>query len=384
MDFSITKEQESLIREGELFAEKEIRPGAIERDENEDFEPVYKILTEKMGPKGWLGICYPKEYGGGGKSFLDMILLMTELCRKDVSVGAAYSVLMTLGTYGIYKFGTEKQKQKFLPPLLKGEKLSSFSMTEANAGSDAAMQETWAEKSQNHYILNGRKIYVTNAGYADTYTVTAMTDKSKGTRGISTFIVEKGSPGFSFGKEYKKMGIRSTVQRELIFENCKIPAENLLGEEGQGFKIAMSIIDTGRLGVAGQALGGAIGAYDIALNYALTRIQFGKPVYENQGVSFILSDMATKIESARLMTYKAAWLLSQGKAFSKEVAMAKTLATDYAMEIATDATQILGGKGFIRDYEIERFMRDVKILQIYEGTNQIQRLVIASHLEREN
>lgn len=380
MILELGEERESFIAQVREFAEKEIAPGAVQRDEEQSFEPVYQIFKEKMAPKGWLGLCYPKEYGGMGKDFVDLTLALAEICRKDVSVGAAWSVLMTLGSYPIYRFGNPLQRQTFLPPLMKGEKLCAFAMTEINAGSDAAMQETTAEKIGDFYKINGRKIYITNAGYADTYTVIAMTDKTKGTKGISAFIVEKGTPGFTFGKEYKKMGIRSTVQRELIFEDCLIPKENLLGEEGMGFKIAMATIDTGRLGVAAQALGGAMGAYDLALRHAKNRVQFGKPIIDNQGVSFMLADMAMKIESARWLLLESAYLLSQGKPFSKQVAMAKTLCSDYAMSITTDAVQILGGKGYLQENEAERFMRDVKILQIYEGTNQIQRVVIAAHL----
>lgn len=382
MDFSLTKDQEKLVEEVSFFAKKEVKPGTVERDREEDFETLFKLLTGKMAEKGWMGLSYPLKYGGMGKGFQELVLLLTELARVDVSLAASYSVCMTLGPYSIYKFGTEEQKEKFLPPLFKGLKISAFAMTEENAGSDSAMQETLAVKEGNHYILNGRKIYITNAGYADTYTVIAMTDKDKGNKGISAFIVEKGTPGFSFGKEYKKMGIRSTVQRELIFQDCHIPAENLLGNEGDGFKIAMTTIDTGRLGVACQALGASMGAYDIALSHSKERIQFGKPVCSNQGVSFLLADMAMKIETAKLITQKAAWLLDLGLPYSKEVAMAKTLASDYAMEITTDAVQILGGKGFLVESEAERFMRDVKILQIYEGTNEIQRLVISSHILR--
>lgn len=382
MDFSLTKDQERLVLEVSSFTKTEVKNGAIKRDQDESFEPLYRFLTGKMAASGWMGISYPEKYGGVGGTFLDLVLVLSELSKVDVSLAASYSVCMTLGPYPIYKFGTEEQKMKYLPPLLKGRKISAFAMTEENAGSDSAMQETEAVKKGDHYVLNGKKIFVTNASYADTYTIIAMTDKEKGTEGISAFIVEKDTPGFSFGKEYKKMGIRSTVQRELIFKDCLVPKENLLGSEGEGFKIAMTTIDTGRLGVAGQAIGAAQGAYDISLSHVKERVQFGGPVCKNQGVSFKLADMAMKLETAKLITYKAAWLLDNGLPYSKEVAMAKTLASDYAMKITEDAVQLLGGKGFMVESEVERFMRDVKILQIYEGTNEIQRLVISSHLLR--
>jgi len=333
-----------------------------------------------MAPMGLLGLTFPKEYGGLGKSYIEFALAMIEFCRIEVSFGASWSVCMSLGTVPIWRFGSEEQKKKYLVPLARGEKLCAFGLTEPKAGSDSAMQETTAVLDGNDYILNGSKIYITNAGYADIYIVIAMTDKSKGTKGISAFIVEKGTPGFTFGKEYKKMGIRASVQQELVFENCRIPKENMIGKEGEGFKIAMTALDVGRLGVASQGVGAAMGAYDLALKYAKGRIQFGKPVTANQGVSFMLADMATQIELAQLIVLKAAWLYSNGLPFSKEVAMAKSYCTDVAMKVTTDAVQIFGGKGYLVENEVERFMRDAKILQIYEGTNQIQRLVIAGHI----
>ncbi len=380
MNFQLNDEEIRFQQSMREFALTELLPGAMQRDLDENYEETYDILMKKAAPKGLLGLTFPAEYGGLGKSYIYFVLAMIEFCRIEVSFGAAWSVCMSLGTVPIWKFGSEEQKQKYLVPLAKGEKISAFALTEPNAGSDSAMQESTAVADGDAYILNGRKIYITNAGFADTYIVFAMTDKTKGTRGISAFIVEKGTPGFSFGKVYKKMGIHATVQRELIFENARIPRENLIGKEGEGFKIAMTALDVGRLGVAAQGTGAAMGAYDIALKSAKERVQFGQPVSANQGVSFMLADMATQIELAQLIVLKAAWMYSEGLPFSKEVAMAKTVATDTAMETAVNAVQILGGKGFLQENAVERFMRDAKILQIYEGTNQIQRVVIASHI----
>ena len=383
MNFALTDEQLTFQKEMRELAEQEFAAGARQRDEDEDFKPIYDVFRRKFGSMGLMGLTMPKEYGGLGKSYIHFVLAMVEFCRVDVSVGSAWSVCLSIGAVPIMKFGTEAQKQKYLTPLAKGEKMSAFGLTEENAGSDAAMQETTAVLDGDEYVLNGRKIYITNGGYADTYIVFAMTDKAKGTKGISAFIVEKGMPGFTFGTEYKKMGIRATAQRELIFQDCRVPKENLLGSEGQGFKIAMTALDVGRVGVAGQALGAAIGAYEMALKSAKKRVQFGKPVMANQGVSFMLVDMATKIELAQLLLYKTAWLMSEGLPYSKEAAMAKMVCSDTAMEVATDAVQLHGGKGFLRDTEVERFMRDAKILQIYEGTNEIMRLILAGAISAE-
>lgn len=380
MNFKLTEEQQEFRKMMRKFSLEELAPGARMRDEEEDFTTTYDILMNKMGPKGLLGWTFPKEYDGQGKSNVDFVSGMIELCRCDVSVGASWSACLSIGAIPILNYGTEAQKQKFLAPLARGEKLCAFGLTEENAGSDAAMQETTAVLDGDSYILNGKKIYITNAGYADTYIVIAMTDKSQGTRGISAFVVEKDTPGFTFGPEYRKMGIRGSIQRPLIFENCRIPKENLLGKEGQGFKIAMGALDVGRIGVASQGVGAAWGAYDLALKASKERVQFGGPVSQNQGVSFMLADMAIAIELAEMMVMKAAWLCSEGLPFSKEAAMAKVFCTDTGMKVSTDAVQIVGGKGFLRENEVERFMRDAKILQIYEGTNQIQRMVVAGHI----
>lgn len=382
MNFALTEEQLAFQKEMRELAVSEFAAGAHKRDEEEDFKPIYEVFLNKFGPRGLMGLTMPKEYGGLGKSHIYFVLAMLEFCRVDVSVGSAWSVCLSIGSVPIQKFGTEAQKQKYLVPLTKGEKLCAFGLTEENAGSDSAMQETTAVADGEDYVLNGRKIYITNGGYADTYIVFALTDPSKGNKGISAFIVEKGMPGFSFGTEYKKMGIRATAQRELIFENCRVPKANLLGKEGDGFKIAMTALDVGRVGVAGQGLGAAIGAYDLALKAAKDRVQFGKPIIANQGVSFMLADMATKIELAQLLLLKTAWLMQEDLPYSKEAAMAKMVCTDTGMEVTTDAVQILGGKGFLRENEAERFMRDAKILQIYEGTNQIMKLILAGMISK--
>ncbi|MDR0356756.1 MAG: acyl-CoA dehydrogenase family protein [Clostridiales Family XIII bacterium] len=383
MDFQLTQEQIDFQMQIREFAKKEIAPGAIERDESEDFAALYDILINKMGPMGLLGLTFPKEYGGAGKTHVDFALAMMELCKVDVSVGASWSVSLSLGTVPIYLFGNESQKQKYLVPSAQGKCIPAFGLTEENAGSDSAMQETTAVLDGDEYVLNGKKIYITNASYAEFYIIMAMTDKSKGTKGISSFIVEKDRPGLSFDNQFVKMGIRSTVQTEVIMKDCRIPKENLIGEEGKGFKIAMTALDVGRLGVAGQGVGAAWGAMNMAARYAKERKQFGKPIFDNQAVSFMLADMGVKVELAKLMLLKACWLCDQGLPFSKEAAMAKMFCTDTAMQVTTDAVQIFGGKGFLRENEVERFMRDSKILQIYEGTNQVQRMIVANHVAKE-
>lgn len=382
MNFALTEEQVAFQKEMREFALKEFAPGAMERDEDENFKPIYDAFVNRLGPMGVLGLTIPKEYSGQGKSPIFFALALFELCRVDVSVGAALSVCLSIGSFPIVKWGTEEQKKKFLPALAKGEKLCGFALTEDNAGSDSAMQETTAVLDGDEYVINGKKIYITNAGYAETYIVIAMTDKTKGTRGISAFIVEKGTPGFTFGKDFKKMGIRATAQRELIFEDCRIPKDNLIGKEGEGFKIAMATLDMGRLGVASQGIGAALGAFDLAVKNAKERVQFGKPISANQGVSFMLAEMAMKIELAELITLKTAWLMQEGLPYTKEAAMAKLFATDTAMEVTTNCVQILGGKGYLRENHAERFMRDAKILQIYEGTNEIQKMIIAGSVLR--
>ncbi len=381
MNFILTQEEREFQKMMEMFAEKEVAPGAIERDQSESFDGAYEIIMNKMGPMGLLGLTMPVEYGGQGKSNVLFSLAMMEICRKDVSVGAAWSVCLSLGTIPILKFGSEELKEKYLPALLKGEKLCAFGLTELGAGSDAAMQQTTAVLDGDEYVINGSKVYITNAGYADTYVIIAMTDKEKGSKGgISAFVVEKDTLGFTFGEQYEKCGIHGTVQRELIFENCRIPKENIIGKEGDGFKAAMTGIDYGRIGVASQGVGCAWGALDIAVKRANEREQFGKPIAKNQAISFKLAEMATKVELAKLIVLKAADLASQGEKFTKYAAMAKKYCTDVAQQVAADAVQICGGHGYLRKSEIERFYRDAKILQIYEGTNEIQDMIISGYV----
>ncbi|WP_294000304.1 acyl-CoA dehydrogenase [uncultured Megasphaera sp.] len=377
MNFEFSDEQQAIQKLVREFAEKEIAPTVQERDEKAEFS---REIFDKIGELGLCGIFFPEEYGGSDGSYVSYILANEELSKVDDAVAAGYASSISLCAWPIWKFGTEEQKKKYLTPLAEGTKLGAFGLTEPNAGSDAARQQSTAVRKGDYYILNGSKIFITNGGEADIYVVFAMTDKTKGTKGISAFILEKGMEGFSFGKEEQKMGIHASKTRELIFQDVKVPVENLLGEEGKGFKIAMQGLDGGRIGVAAQGLGIAGAALEAAIKYSKEREQFGKPVCKFQSISFMLADMATKLDAARLLVYRAAALKEQGKPCTKESCMAKLYATDAAMSIATDAVQILGGYGYIREYPVERLMRDAKITQIYEGTNQIQRLIISGQL----
>ena len=377
MLFQTTPEHEALRAKIRAFAEEEIKPIAFLLDQQNEFP---EDAVRKLGEMGLMGIPYPKEYGGAGLDILSYAIAVEELARVDGGSGVILSAHVSLGSWPIFAFGTEAQKQKYLVPLAKGEKIGAFGLTEPNAGSDAGGTETTAVRKGDHYILNGGKIFITNAPKADTYVVFAVTTPDIGTRGISAFIVEKGWKGFYFGDHYDKMGIRSSTTAELIFDNVEVPAENLLGEEGQGFKIAMATLDGGRIGVAAQALGIAQGAYENALAYAKERVQFGKPVGFQQGVSFKLADMATKLRCARFLVYSAAEQKEAHVPYGMEAAMAKMYASDIALEVTNDALQIHGGAGFMKGMEVERAYRDAKITTIYEGTNEIQRVVIASHL----
>ena len=348
-----------------------------ERDEKEIFP---REIFDEMGRLGFLGIPYPEEYGGAGSDQLSYIIAVEEISRVCASTGIGLSVHTSLASWPIFKYGTEEQKQKFLRPLAEGVKLGAFGLTEPNAGTDVANGSTTAIKDGDEYIINGTKIFNTNGGEAEIEIIFAVTDKAAGFRGMSAFIVEKGTPGLSFGKKEIKMGIRSSVQREVILENCRVPAANLLGKEGEGFKIAMATLDGGRIGVAAQSVGLAQGALEAAIKYAKERVQFGKPISANQAISFKLADMATKVEYARLLTYRAAYHKEHHMPYSKEAAMAKMVASDVAMEVTTEAVQVFGGYGFSREYPVERMMRDAKITQIYEGTNEAQRMVIAGNI----
>ena len=377
MLFKITDTHEELRKKVRDFAESEVKPIAFMLDQNNEF-PTEAI--KKFGEMGLMGIPYPKEYGGAGMDTLSYAIAVEELSRVDGGTGVILSAHVSLGAYPIYAFGTEEQKQKYLVPLAKGEKLGAFGLTEPNAGSDAGGTETTAELVGDHYILNGKKIFITNADKADIYVIFAVTTPGIGTRGISAFIVEKDWEGFTFGIHYDKMGIRSSATAELLFNNVKIPKENLLGKEGEGFKIAMSTLDGGRIGIASQALGIAQGAYEHALEYAKERVQFGKPIAQQQIISFKLADMATKLRAARFLVYSAAELKENHEPFGMESAMAKQYASDICLEVVNDALQIFGGSGYLKGMEVERAYRDAKICTIYEGTNEIQRVVIASHL----
>ena len=377
MSFKTSEVHENLRQRVREFAESEIKPIAFMLDQNNEF-PTEAI--KKFAEMGLMGIPYPKEYGGAGMDTLSYAIAVEELSRVDGGTGVILSAHVSLGTYPIYAFGTEEQKQKYLIPLASGEKLGAFGLTEPNAGSDAGGTETTAVLEGDHYILNGGKIFITNADKADTYVIFAVTTPDIGTRGISAFIVEKGWEGFTFGDHYDKMGIRSSSTAELIFNNVKVPKENLLGKEGDGFKIAMATLDGGRIGIASQALGIAQGAFENALAYAKERIQFGKPIAQQQVISFKLADMATKIRAARFLVYSSAELKENHEPFGMESAMAKQYASDICLEVVNDALQIFGGTGYLKGMEIERAYRDAKICTIYEGTNEIQRVVIASHL----
>lgn len=375
MLFTTTQEHEELRKRIRKFAEEEIKPQAFELDQTNGFPGE---AVAKLGQMGLMGIPYPKEYGGAGMDVLSYAIAVEELARVDGGAGVILSAHVSLGTWPIAAFGNEEQKQKYLVPLAKGEKIGAFGLTEPNAGSDAGGTETTAVLKGDYYLLNGGKIFITNAPKADTYVVFAMTTPDIGTRGISAFIVEKGWDGFEFGDHYDKMGIRSSSTAELIFNDVKVPKENLLGKEGEGFKIAMATLDGGRIGIAAQALGIAQGAYEHALEYSKERIQFGKPICQQQSIAFKLADMATKLRCARFLVYSAAELKEEHAPYSMEAAMAKMYASDIALEVANDALQIFGGSGFLKGMEVERAYRDAKITTIYEGTNEIQRVVIAS------
>jgi butyryl-CoA dehydrogenase len=379
MNFQLTEEQ-SLIREMvRSFAETEVAPSAQERDEEERFDR--ELMFDKLGELGLAGIVFPEQYGGAGADYISYAIAVEELSRVCASTGVTLSAHLSLCANPIYMFGTEEQKQKYLLPLAEGSMLGAFGLTEASAGSDAGGTKTTAVLDGDGWVINGSKIFITNAGDAELYIVFARTDKeAQKHHGISAFIVEKDTPGFSFGKKEKKMGIRSSPTMELVFENCRIPKENLLGVEGKGFGVAMKTLDGGRIGIAAQALGIAQGALDAAVEYTKERKQFEAPIASFQGVSFQLADMATQVEAARLVVYNAAYRASNGLSYSKESAMAKLMASETAMKVTTQSVQLHGGYGYTREFPVERMMRDAKITEIYEGTSEIQRLVIGTML----
>ncbi len=379
MDFSFAKEYEvcrSMFRE---FALNEVKPIAQEVDEEERF-PVETV--KKMAECGMMGIPIPKEYGGQGCDTLTYVMAVEELSKVCGTTGVVLSAHTSLCAVPILEYGTDQQKQKYLVPLAKGEKVGAFALTEPNAGTDAASQQTIAEDCGDYYLINGSKIFITNAGYADIFIVMAMTDKKAGTRGITAFIMEKGMPGFTIGKHEKKMGIRGSSTSELIFENVKVPKENLLGKVGRGFGLAMKTLDGGRIGIAAQALGLSQGALDETISYTKERKQFGRAISKFQNTQFQLADMHCKTDAARNLVYKAAWKKDQKMPYSVDAAMAKLFAAEVAMEVTTKAVQLHGGYGYTREYNVERMMRDAKITEIYEGTSEVQKMVIAGSILR--
>ena len=377
MDFSNSKTEELFLQMIRSFAENEVKPLAAEVDEQERF-PMETV--RKMAELGIMGIPVPKEYGGAGGNVQMYIRAVEEISRVCATTGVILSAHTSLCMAPILENGTEEQKQKYLPKLASGEWIGAFGLTEPNAGTDAAMQQTVAEDAGDHWVLNGTKIFITNAAYADVFIVMAMTDKSKGTKGISAFIVERGFPGFSIGKKEAKMGIRGSATCELVFENCIVPKENLLGVMGKGFNLAMKTLDGGRIGIAAQALGIAQGAMDETVKYTKERKQFGASIASFQNTQFQLADLETKIQAARFLVRSAAWKKDMKLPYTKDAAMAKLFAAETAMEMTTKAVQFHGGYGYTREYPVERMMRDAKITEIYEGTSEVQRMVIAGHL----
>jgi len=380
MDYFLTEEQEMIRDLAARIADEKVAPVAAELDEKEEFPwEIMRVLADS----DLFGVWVPEEYGGSGGGVFEQALVVEELSRACSGVAISYAG-SGLGGFPILMFGSEEQKRKYIPDIASGRRLAAFALTEADAGSDASNIKTTAVLDGNEYVLNGTKQWITNGGEADVYTVIAMTSKEKGARGASAFVVEKGTPGFTFGKKEKKMGIRASATRELVFEDCRIPAENLLGREGMGFIIAMRVFDRTRPGIGAQAVGIARGALELAIDYARERHQFGQPISSFQAIQHMLADMATQIEAARALVYATARMVDAGaKNSSKESAMAKLFASDMCMKVTTDAVQIFGGYGYMRDYPVEKLMRDAKITQIYEGTNQIQRNVIALELIKE-
>jgi alkylation response protein AidB-like acyl-CoA dehydrogenase len=380
MDYFLNEEQIMIRDLARQIAEEKIVPVRAELDETEEFP--WEIM-QALAQSDMFGLFIPEEYGGIEKGCLELCLAVEELSRACLGVATTYAA-NALGTFPLLLFGVDGQKKRFLPDIASGKRLVAFGLTEANAGSDAAGIQTTAKRDGNEYVLNGTKQWITNGGEAEIYTIIAITDKSKGARGASAFVIEKGTPGFTFGKKEKKMGIRTSSTRELIFDNCRIPKENIIGREGMGFIIAMKTLDNARAGVGAQGVGVAQGAFEEALKFSRQRVQFGHPIITFQAVQHMLADMAIEIEAARALVYSVARYMDSGaKDVTKESAMAKVYATDLAMRVATNAVQVMGGSGYMREYPVEKMMRDAKILQIYEGTNQIQRNVIGQALIKE-
>ena len=382
MEYFLTEEQQMIVDLARKIAQEKIKPVREHYDETEEFPwPI----VEELAKADLCGVYIPQEYGGFGGGVMNLVLVVEELCKVDGGISLALAAT-ALGTFPILLGGNEEQKKKYLPDIASGKKLAAFGLTEPEAGSDATSMRTTAKKEGDYYVLNGTKCFITNAGDAETYTVFAKTNPGRGPRGISCFILEKGMKGFEFGKKEKKMGIRASSTRELIFNNCMVPRENLIGKEGHGLLIAQGTLDTSRPGVAAQALGIAAGALEEAISYARTRVQFGQPISSFQAIQHMLADMATEVEAARCLLYQTARMMDSnpGKRTTKESAMSKLYASEVAMRVTTNAVQIFGGYGYIREYPVEKMMRDAKITQIYEGTSQIQRNEIALNLIKEN
>lgn len=375
MNFSLTKEQEFVKKTVRAFATAEVEPIAADIDAEHRFP---EETVEKMAKYGFMGIPFPTEFGGAGGDHVSYAITVEELSRVCASTGVIVSAHTSLCCWPIFNWGSKEQKEKYLPKLLSGEHLGAFGLTEPNAGTDAAGQQTRAELDGDEWVLNGAKVFITNGGYADVFVVMAMTDKSKGNHGITAFIVEKGDPGFSIGKTEDKLGICASSTTELIFQNCRIPKDRLLGGVGKGFKVAMSTLDGGRIGIASQALGIAQGALDVTVDYMKARKQFGRKLTQFQALQFEVADMATRIEAARLLVYKAADMKDRGLPYGKFSAMAKLFAAETAMHVTTKCVQLHGGYGYTKDYPVERMMRDAKITEIYEGTSEVQKIVIAA------
>ncbi|MCA0151478.1 acyl-CoA dehydrogenase [Rossellomorea vietnamensis] len=376
MELRFTEEQQMMRKMVRDFAETEIQP-FIEKMEAGEFP---RDILKKMAELGLMGITIPEKYGGSEMDFTSYIIAIHELSKVSATIGVILSVHTSVGTNPILYFGNEEQKQKYLPKLATGEYLGAFCLTEPSAGSDAKSLKSRAEKRGDHYVVNGSKVFITNGGEADTYIVFATTDSAKGSRGVSAFIVEKDTPGLVIGKDEHKMGLHGSRTVQLTFEDMKVPAENLLGEEGEGFKIAMANLDVGRIGIAAQALGIAEAAFDYSTAYAKERVQFGKPIAAQQGIGFKLADMATAVEGSKLLVYRAANLRSNNISCGKEASMAKLFASKTAVEVSTEAIQVYGGYGYTKEYPVERLFRDAKVTEIYEGTSEIQRMVIGKHL----
>lgn len=377
MEFTYSREQQMVKKMLKEFAETEIAPISEEIDEKAEYP--YETVA-KLGELGVMGMPFPQEYGGAGTDYLTYIMAVEELSKVDASHGVIVQTHNALCCWPIFTYGTEEQKRKYLPELLSGKKLGAFGLTEPNAGTDAAMQQTTAKDMGDHWLLNGTKIFISGGGIADVYVIMAMTDKSKGNKGISSFIVEKGTPGFSRGKKENKMGIRGSIAAELVFEDCKIPKENLLGQEGKGFKTAMSSLDVGRLGIAAQALGIAQGAFDQTVEYMKQRKQFGRSLNKFQALAFEMAEMKTKIDGARFILYNACNTRDRGLNSTVEAAQAKLACSEVASYVVDKAVQFHGGYGYIKDYPVERMYRDQKITEIYEGTSEVMKMVISGSI----